>query len=106
MQAHEALAQSARIEKFNALGKRRTVANAILNQLEAGAGANDPFNTNTGESRLVASLQVKFTPTVRGSPATEMQLGPLNFPAHKLGDLLKDEMRSLIEQLDDEIEAI
>lgn len=109
MKAEEIKTMMERIAKYNALETIRQDINTSLNDI---AFANipfrdSPFTGNHRESRLVESIEIRFTKTRGGENATSINLTRLHgVEGCELGEWLKATLRKKLEAVNAEIEAL
>lgn len=110
MSEQEVKEQTARISKYRAL---ETLRDEILNALKAvsepwenGPCGQNPFTSNTRESRQVRSMHITFTPTRGGACAVETEIPNMHIEAWELGHALAQMLQAKLELVRTEMESL
>lgn len=113
MTEREAKKQQHRIVEFTDLTTARAALNSVLAKMYEKSGKDGtvrshghPFTANTRESRRVTWIKIGFSPTLGREPAAEIELRPLDLPAHAIGVCIEELVHKRIAELNAEIEKL
>ncbi len=102
--------QADRVTRFKLLDALAAETHAALQRIENDypddPGGDNPFTTNTRESRTVINISVEFSPTKGGAAGVVHDFVRLNIPADELGQFLASKLRARLKDIDARMEVI
>lgn len=111
MTKHEAQFQKERLERFNKLTQEEKDCYRVIRELERDRPEDEgcrktPFSGDTRENRNIRKIEIYFTETQGGAPATDATIDLVAVNAYHFRKWLESTMRERIKEIEEELSKL